>query len=83
MQNKKSSLKLLSGLLIATFLTGCSSDIFNKEDLGTSVGISVGSILGSAISNDNIILTLVSTAGLGYIGNKIGKEMDENDKKNE
>ena len=82
MQNKKSILKLFGCLLIATFLTGCSGNTFTNEDLGTGIGASVGGLLGSALTGDDVIMTLVGTGAGAYVGNKIGKEMDKNNEEN-
>lgn len=62
MQNTKSNLKLFSQLLTATFLIGCSGTTFTNEDIGTGVGASVGSVIGSSLSADNTIFTLAGTS---------------------
>lgn len=77
MQNKKSTLKIVSALLIILSTTGCSTDKLSNEDINTGIGAGIGSFLGSAIDSDNIVLTLASTAFGAYIGNSIGKDMDE------
>jgi hypothetical protein len=83
MQNRQSKLKLASALLVTVFITGCSSQKFSNEELSTGIGAGLGGLLGSALTNDNIIITLASTAVGAYIGNNMGKDMDQQNEKKE
>ena len=78
MQNKKSNLKLLTSLLIASFLTGCSGETLTKDDIYTGIGAGFTSLIGAALACDDIILTLASTVVEDYIGNKDKKEIEKN-----
>lgn len=80
MQNKKSKLKLASALMIFLCITGCSTEKLSNEDIHTGIGASIGGVLGSAISNDNIVITLLTTCVGAYIGNNMGKDIDDNNK---
>ncbi len=81
-KSKKISLKLLSCLLIAVYITGCSSQELSKEDVYTGVGAGAGAILVSALGGDEIMSLAGAVTG-AYFGDKIGKEKDKQDKKNE
>ena len=83
MQNKQSKLKLASALLVTVFITGCSDQHLSNKDLSTGIGAGLGGLLGSALTNDNIIITLASTAVGAYIGNNMGKDMDQQNEKKE
>ena len=83
MQNKQSKLKLASALLVTVFITGCSDKHLSNKDLSTGIGAGLGGLLGSALTNDNIIITLASTAVGAYIGNNMGKDMDQQNEKKE
>jgi len=80
MRNKNSKLKLLSALMMFFYTTGCSTQKLSNEDMNTAVGASIGGVLGSVVSNDNIIMTLLGTGIGAYIGNNFGKDMDHNEK---
>ena len=68
--------------LTATLLTGCqTTDMGNKEGLGTILGSIGGAVLGSQFgSGTGKILAQAGGAALGgYLGNMLGKMLDEQD----
>lgn len=74
---KKLSAVVVTGLLSLS-LVGCSSN----EDTGTLVGGVAGGLLGSQFGGGagRIAATVIGAGAGAFIGNRIGKSMDDTDK---
>ena len=74
--------KLLSFFIIIGLLSGCANDPHQKQNIGTILGGATGALLGSTVGGgDGKILAIAAGAiAGGFIGNQIGKSMDETDK---
>jgi len=76
----KKYLKISSAILTITLLTSCAG---HKQGGGTAIGAVTGGLIAGALfgKGEGKILTaaLGAVAG-GFIGNKIGKNMDDTDK---
>jgi surface antigen len=73
---KKAGLLFLS-LMFAILAAGCAT----KEDSGTLIGAGGGALLGSALSHGSPGGIIAGALVGGFIGNRIGKSMDDEDRR--
>ncbi|MEK6733996.1 MAG: RT0821/Lpp0805 family surface protein [Pseudomonadota bacterium] len=74
--------QILILLFISVFISSCADDPNRKQNMGTIIGGATGALLGSTLGGgDGKILAIAAGAiGGAFIGNQIGKSMDETDK---
>lgn len=74
--------KLLSLFIIAGLLFGCANDPNKKQNMGTIIGGATGALLGSFVGGGDgqILAIAVGAVGGAFVGNQIGKSMDDTDK---
>ncbi|MGO9461839.1 MAG: glycine zipper domain-containing protein [Rhodomicrobium sp.] len=73
---KKLGLLFLT-LAFAVLAAGCAT----KEEQGTVFGASTGALLGGAMSRGNPAAVVGGALVGGFIGNRIGKSMDDEDRR--
>ena len=71
-------------LVIASFfivtLFGCQHSNLSKTSLGTGVGAVIGGLSGKMLGNGKNEVALIGAVAGGWIGNRIGEYLDEQDK---
>lgn len=67
--------------LILVLVSGCQSNSFKKEDIGTAAGAIVGGLLGSRVGGGSgrYVAAAVGAIAGAYLGNMIGSWMDTQD----
>jgi surface antigen len=65
-----------------SLVVGCANDPNKKQNMGTIFGGATGALLGSAFGGGTgkIVAVAVGAIGGAFIGNQIGKSMDDTDK---
>lgn len=80
MQSYK-KLFIFSFSLVVTLVTGCQSNSFTKEDIGTATGAIVGGLLGSRVGEGSgrYVAAAVGALAGAYLGKQLGAWMDAQD----
>jgi surface antigen len=73
--------RIITVLFLSASLVACSSNTRN-EDVGTVTGAVAGGLLGSMVGQGNGQVLAIGVGALtgAYLGNQIGKSMDEQDR---
>src|SRR3974390_3215364 len=74
-------MKKIGLLLIAFALAAVTAGCATKEEQGTIFGAGTGALLGNAMSRGNPAATVGGAIIGGFIGNRIGKSMDDEDRR--
>ena len=77
MRGMKKLALLIMSFAFAALLAGCAT----KEEQGTVVGASTGALIGGAMSRGNPAGIIGGALVGGFIGNRIGKSMDDEDRR--
>ena len=73
---------IITSVLIAIIITGCSIDGVKKSDVGAVLGGTLGAVLGREIGDGTGRIFATAAGGIigAYIGNSLGKHLDERDR---
>jgi len=74
------SLRWTLVLLVSLSLTGCANMPVSKQLLGTAGGAGVGGLIGGFASDGNVFAIGAGILVGGFVGNRIGKYLDDRDK---
>lgn len=74
---------ICTAAILSILLTGCQT-VGPKEKIGTFAGVGAGALIGSQFGHGNgrVASALLGAAVFGFLGNRIGAQLDEQDRQN-
>jgi surface antigen len=78
-----SAKRLAAAVLVSASVAGCSADSVPKEVGGTAAGTVAGAVVGNVLagSGNRVAGTVIGAAVGGWLGNRIGAALDDEDKR--